>query len=682
MFDETIIIIEQLEKQLETSKQKAKELGDALQSAAGVKTQSAIKKTETELENAQRKLDDLSTKATISGQKMNSNMRGYRKEVVSANKAVNGLGKRISRLAMGALVFSAITKVFTELRETIGSMLLSNDEFRQSVNMLKASLWTMSQPLYEAVLPALKTFVYWLTKGILYVAAFFSAMGGKTLEQTIASAKALNTQANAFEDLTKSSKKAEKQLASFDDISILREGAVVSDLGGVNSAFEDLKSLLNDSDFQNLKDFETWVSENKDSIKTALEVAGLGALGLAIGKTISNIGSLLGWFKKKDAGLDTQTRKTQFETEAVTALSGALALVPAAIAGLIPAFDRLTKSGVETIPALNGVEDVAKDLLPAFADAKEGVEQITPALEGVAGSVEDFQTTVEPVTEQVGESITTMAETTETSFTTLFEGLVTKASNTMTEIAKIFGLGGLKIETGLQPGLDNIESNVDIFADHTDLTLKGWAKNAAQNGVDTASVFANNMYESFKTTDSNTGAFSKSSSEGIKKWAENVTTNVDKAGYDMAAKYASYLSVMFQNEEQFRAKLGLPSNGLVFKPILPKKNTSKTSFAAIGAIAAAALTMFTGVPIPALAKGGIVPHATTALIGERGKEAVLPLENNTDWMDELADRISARNNTSGNTTVVLEIDGREFGHAVLEQGQRESRRLGTRLVMA
>jgi hypothetical protein len=37
---------------------------------------------------------------------------------------------------------------------------------------------------------------------------------------------------------------------------------------------------------------------------------------------------------------------------------------------------------------------------------------------------------------------------------------------------------------------------------------------------------------------------------------------------------------------------------------------------------------------------------------------------------------------TGNTTVVLEIDGREFGHAVIEQGQRESRRLGTRLVMA
>lgn len=45
--------------------------------------------------------------------------------------------------------------------------------------------------------------------------------------------------------------------------------------------------------------------------------------------------------------------------------------------------------------------------------------------------------------------------------------------------------------------------------------------------------------------------------------------------------------------------------------------------------------------IPLLAKGGIVNGATQAIIGEAGKEAVLPLERNTEWMDMLAERISA-----------------------------------------
>ncbi len=45
--------------------------------------------------------------------------------------------------------------------------------------------------------------------------------------------------------------------------------------------------------------------------------------------------------------------------------------------------------------------------------------------------------------------------------------------------------------------------------------------------------------------------------------------------------------------------------------------------------------------IPALAKGGIADGATLAMIGEAGKEAVLPLERNTGWIDTLAEKLNA-----------------------------------------
>lgn len=45
------------------------------------------------------------------------------------------------------------------------------------------------------------------------------------------------------------------------------------------------------------------------------------------------------------------------------------------------------------------------------------------------------------------------------------------------------------------------------------------------------------------------------------------------------------------------------------------------------------------VSIPRLAKGGVVDQATIAMIGEAGQEAVVPLENNTRWMDKVAARI-------------------------------------------
>lgn len=54
-----------------------------------------------------------------------------------------------------------------------------------------------------------------------------------------------------------------------------------------------------------------------------------------------------------------------------------------------------------------------------------------------------------------------------------------------------------------------------------------------------------------------------------------------------------------------------------------------------------------------LAKGGVVDEATLAIIGEQGKEVVMPLENNTEWIDLLAQKLSTKtadNNASYNIT--------------------------------
>lgn len=46
--------------------------------------------------------------------------------------------------------------------------------------------------------------------------------------------------------------------------------------------------------------------------------------------------------------------------------------------------------------------------------------------------------------------------------------------------------------------------------------------------------------------------------------------------------------------------------------------------------------------IPKLAVGGIVESATIAMIGESGREAVLPLDSNTGWINEVVDRLVDR----------------------------------------
>ena len=83
------------------------------------------------------------------------------------------------------------------------------------------------------------------------------------------------------------------------------------------------------------------------------------------------------------------------------------------------------------------------------------------------------------------------------------------------------------------------------------------------------------------------------------------------------------------------------------------------------------------VNLPRLANGGVTTGMTLAEIGEAGKEAILPLENNTGWMDDLASKLASKMpDYSGAKTVVLAVDGKEFARINLPYLQDEEIRLG------
>ena len=80
--------------------------------------------------------------------------------------------------------------------------------------------------------------------------------------------------------------------------------------------------------------------------------------------------------------------------------------------------------------------------------------------------------------------------------------------------------------------------------------------------------------------------------------------------------------------------------------------------------------------IPLLANGGITTGSTLAMIGEAGKEAVLPLENNTGWMEDLAEVI---NGLRGDRPINLQIDGKTFARLIMPFIDDESDIIGTSL---
>ena len=80
--------------------------------------------------------------------------------------------------------------------------------------------------------------------------------------------------------------------------------------------------------------------------------------------------------------------------------------------------------------------------------------------------------------------------------------------------------------------------------------------------------------------------------------------------------------------------------------------------------------------IPMLAEGGIVDSATLAMIGENGKEAVVPLENNLEWLDKLATMLGNKMG-GGSKQIVLNVDGKTFAQTTIESINELTNQTGT-----
>ena len=80
--------------------------------------------------------------------------------------------------------------------------------------------------------------------------------------------------------------------------------------------------------------------------------------------------------------------------------------------------------------------------------------------------------------------------------------------------------------------------------------------------------------------------------------------------------------------------------------------------------------------IPTLATGGVVDQPTLAMIGEAGREAVMPLENNTAWIDKLADKLSGKMQASNVTyTINNKFEKMESSRLALHKANLETKRI-------
>lgn len=80
--------------------------------------------------------------------------------------------------------------------------------------------------------------------------------------------------------------------------------------------------------------------------------------------------------------------------------------------------------------------------------------------------------------------------------------------------------------------------------------------------------------------------------------------------------------------------------------------------------------------IPMLARGAVVDRPTLAMIGEAGKEVVMPLENNTEWIDKLADKLGSNRGATNKTyNITNKFERMETSRHALHKANLETKRI-------
>ena len=178
---------------------------------------------------------------------------------------------------------------------------------------------------------------------------------------------------------------------------------------------------------------------------------------------------------------------------------------------------------------------------------------------------------------------------------------------------------------------------------------------------------------------------------GAKSWFENTVTTPIKNAFDTATTAIKNLfSGLWDFVSGIFGKIGNLISDILdgISDVNSSANSAGKSASGISSKSNVSASNYSleGMDIPMLARGGIVDSATLAVIGERGREAVVPLENNAGWIRSIAQEIAAEMMSamsplqqSQQATVVLEVDGRTFGRAVVDLGSAEKSRMGVRI---
>lgn len=184
-------------------------------------TGDAIQKTTQQLKTAQLNLEGsqiAQEKASAAVSEYVGKQRLAALTTQNVSEQFKKFTKRIAGLAKRVFIFTMITKALRTMRKMLLSTIGADKQMSTSLAQIRGNLISAFAPIYNYILPAIRTLLAWLAKLTAVVSVFINSLFGKTASQADASAKALYNQASATEAAGDAAEKAKKQLSGLDEM--------------------------------------------------------------------------------------------------------------------------------------------------------------------------------------------------------------------------------------------------------------------------------------------------------------------------------------------------------------------------------------------------------------------------------------------------------------------------------
>lgn len=630
------------------------------------------------------KLNDLDAKFAKASNSAKSTSNSINAIDSAANKTNRALGKHRSNIGIivrsmftWGIVFPLVLRGLTALATAIGQGLMTNQQFANSFNQIKTNMMVAFTPILQAILPALNTLMAALAKATTYIASFISAVFGKTYQQSYQATQQLidaKVAMGAYGDSAKKAAKDVKGLAAIDEINTL--GATNANIagGGTNNKIPQLVAPPVDTSAVDsaMKSLVDRIKRYLSDISFVPLINSFKNLKSAIVPIVNNLGKILKWFM--DNILKPLTKWTIED-----ALPAFFNLLSGALRALNPILEVFMDLGawlwdefLQPIASWTGgvIVDVLNGVANGLSKVGDWINENKPIVEIFAIVVGSFALAWGLVSAAlvIWNGVGVIAAGVTTALGIAFEFATSKIGFITLIIGAVIAIGILLykhwdvVKAKAIEVWDSIKEKFNQF--------KEWLGNVFATDWSQKFGFLGDILNAFLAITRGIFDSIKRIFGGIIDFIVGVFTgNWKRAWQGVQDIFGGIMNGL-------QALVKAPLNGVIglINAAISGLNKIKLPSIDIPFFGTVGGWGFNIGKIPYLAKGGIIDNPTLAMVGEAGKEAVVPLENNTQGLDLLAAKLMERlggTNISDSDkdraiNIILKIGDLEFARVLID----------------